>query len=48
MSHMPKTHTCFGGWRGGMTTMILEDIMIKMTETRSHTAVPYLGLVSKK
>ena len=31
--------------------MVLEDIMIKMltiTETRSHTVAPYLGLVSKK
>ena len=31
--------------------MVLEDIMIKMltiTETRSRTAVPYLGFVSKK
>ena len=44
----PKNPHLPWGWT---PTMVLEDIMIKMltiTETRSHTAVPYFGLVSKE
>ena len=52
MCHICQKPSLGGGGGGGwMPMMVLEDIMIKMlkiTETRSHTAVPYLGLVSKK
>ena len=44
MSHRPKTHTCQGG--GGVDAH--DGAGGHHRDYRSHTSVPYLGLVSKK